>query len=390
MSEPAAQSPAPIDAAIPAAKTVIRVLTGKFAGAEMDVKFGEPLFVGRDLRNSVVLRDLSVGDTRVKLIIENDVARLFVLQGEVHMLGQDLAAPSEAIVPAFVPFSLGDCKLAFGDRSSETWRQCGALIDADAPAALEETPEEVDPWRGVAGWLKFARTLSPFKNDAIAWPMVGVVAMFLLIAIFLAAPRPDPGPSPLTVLEHSTNRILTENGFSTLIAQQQDNSVVISGFIDGDTDKSKVTALIDEEGLDVLLDVTTGDDLARSVEDLFNASAASGTARYIGDRSVEITGVAATQNKIETLRQTALSDIPRLKRISVIPSSVEPALETETLQDFNRRIAMLVGGPDGYVVTESGDRYFQGATLPSGERLVSISNNAITVKKDNTELRFVF
>jgi len=58
--------------------------------------------------------------------------------------------------------------------------------------------------------------------------------------------------------------------------------------------------------------------------------------------------------------------------------------------DPGKRIASLVAGASAYLVTVDGARYFVGAILPTGHRIVAIERTAVALERDGqrTSLNF--
>ena len=58
--------------------------------------------------------------------------------------------------------------------------------------------------------------------------------------------------------------------------------------------------------------------------------------------------------------------------------------------DPGKRIASLVAGASAYLVTVDGARYFVGAMLPTGHRIVAIEKTAVALERDGqkTSLKF--
>jgi hypothetical protein len=55
--------------------------------------------------------------------------------------------------------------------------------------------------------------------------------------------------------------------------------------------------------------------------------------------------------------------------------------------DAGKRVVNVVYGPRGYVVTADGSRYFEGAFLPSGHRIVRISDDEVRIERDGKTTR---
>ena len=391
------------------APVVFRVLKGRFAGAETSLPIGESVFVGRALRNTIVLRDPSLGDSRLRIVLESRaVARLFVEAGAVRFLGQRLEAPAEAITPAFTPFMIGDVTVAIGERDAAQWAQCEEVlcVDDQTPADDDATNDaaapdpgddalspDADPWRGIGGWLRVARSFSPFQNDTVGVPIVALIAITVISAISLAFSRTAVfagGDQQEAFLLTTAHEILNAPEYAHLTASVENNTLSIRGFLSADSTLASLSEAFDDAGLAATLDIATGDRMARAVEDIFHAGGAGGDATYSVGGIVTIDGATGDPSGIATLKNTAMRDVSGLTRLDVNAITPAPPMEATALQAFNRRIAMLSEGAGGYVVLDDGSRYFVGSTLPSGEKLVSVTKNAILIERDGAQLKFVF
>jgi type III secretion protein D len=84
-------------------------------------------------------------------------------------------------------------------------------------------------------------------------------------------------------------------------------------------------------------------------------------------------------------------DVRGLTKLSVrntaepLPKPMPPVSD-----DPGKRIASLVPGDPGYVVTADGSRYFVGAMLPTGHRIAEIGAESVTLEFDGKKTTLNF
>src|SRR5579859_5349405 len=98
----------------PAEDFELRVLGGFARGASASLQRQCWVEVGYALSSDLVIRDPGAKGVRLRLRPRDDAAELELLEGEVALLGHALSAPATAILPAYVPLSLGASAIAFG------------------------------------------------------------------------------------------------------------------------------------------------------------------------------------------------------------------------------------------------------------------------------------
>src|SRR5690349_1682510 len=94
---------------------VLKVLAGRVRGASAPLERGQTVTVGHDLDADIVLRDPSAQGVRLKLKARTEAADLELLEGRVVLLGHELTAPAQALLPLYLPLMIGDNAVAIGD-----------------------------------------------------------------------------------------------------------------------------------------------------------------------------------------------------------------------------------------------------------------------------------
>ena len=66
-----------------------------------------------------------------------------------------------------------------------------------------------------------------------------------------------------------------------------------------------------------------------------------------------------------------------------MPNAATSSARAEaTVSDPGKRVAAVVPGDPGYVVTVDGTRYFEGAMLPTGHRILAILSDRVQIERD--------
>ena len=100
---------------------VLRVLAGRVRGASAPLERGRVIALGHDLDADIVLRDASAEGVRLTLKARADAADLDLTSGAVTLLGHELTAPAQAILPLYLPLLIGDNAVAIGEAELMAW-----------------------------------------------------------------------------------------------------------------------------------------------------------------------------------------------------------------------------------------------------------------------------
>jgi type III secretion protein D len=85
------------------------------------------------------------------------------------------------------------------------------------------------------------------------------------------------------------------------------------------------------------------------------------------------------------------SDVPGIRRLQLrgdLPPEQDVALRT--VSDATKKVSTVVAGDPSYIQTIDGARYFNGALLPSGHRLVAVQGNVVVLDKGGRQTRVTF
>lgn len=377
-------------AKVHAATLVLKVLSGRVAGALLPMPPGEAAELGHGFDADIVLRDASAKGIRVRLVAGEEAADIEVLSGQVEMLGHRLEAPARAVLPCYVPLIVGDNALALGVEESPRWREAERLLNAAAPA--EATPaEEEEGGLFEDGRSLLRRTLDRGVRVVGATPHLVPVLVFgaaLACVTYAVANVPHFGGQEAS--PSKLHALLRQEGYGALAVRPEENGkLVIAGVLNRDAEKARLTRLVSSRELPARVEVVTSESLAQNVEDVFQANGLAATARPNGLArvQVQVTGPAQDVDKVEKI---ALHDVKGLRALDVERAAGGDRLGQVFDQGPGKRVVAVVGGEAGYVATADGARYFAGSMLPTGDRIIGVESQAVLVEKGGETTRLMF
>ena len=366
---------------------VIRVLTGSRAGAEAALPTSGRATIGHEYWHDVVVREDATRGHAVELDFgTDDVARLSILDGEAVLLGSTLRAGDTAVLPPYVPVSLGGVAFAFGVAASDRWAEATAIaVNAQpAVAATVDEPTETGLWAHLVDGTR-ARLGQAVRPAAI----LGILAA--IVVALTAGPAIDAlqlGGGPAD----RTSRALAAAGFRNVAVREgANNEVLISGYVPSEADRQRVQSLIDSQGLRASVSIETGEELARSTADVSRLNGVETRTRALGAGVVELTSApldAEGKAKIEALIRR---DVPGLRKLIFRDDlSMDSNDNVKSIADVTKRVSSVVSGDPAYIMTADGARYFPGAIMPSGHRLIAITEQTVVLERNGRRILLKF
>lgn len=374
-----------------ASPLVLRVLAGRARGAEAALAFGAAVTIGHDLDCDLVLRDSTARGVKLRLTPASPSTEIEVLAGEIELLGHALVAPAHAILPGYLPLIIGDNALAVGAPDSPRWAEAERLLNAAGERADNDDEDAAAPALTsdvLAGWRSIAeRAYAAVRRT----PHVASILVFggaLACVTFAAANaplwdlnKPDSG---------RVHDLLKQNGFSRLaVKPAADGQLVIGGVLPREADKDRLVQIVDARHLPARIEVVTGESLAKSVEDVFTANGLPAAARPQGMAgvSVEVSGPA---DRVAEVERIVRADVRGLRALLIERRPGEDKAGKLFEDGPGKRVVSVVAGEAGFVTTADGARYFRGSVLPTGDRIVEVASQSVTVEKDGQTTQLMF
>lgn len=369
------------NAVVPLETTVVRIVGGRLAGKDYPLRSGERVCIGHALANDVVLRGAGTRGTVVELRCEGDTAMLRVVEGRAELLGRCLETGEEAQLPAYLPFRLGEFVLAHGNRESARWDEAERVATSRAAAPVSPLPAPGladriarvgrEKWRAVEFQVR-----GPRLALAAVSGLLVVAAAGLLQADFAASSQ-EPA---------SFEDQLASAGITGLtVAKSGAGGLVVSGVVAGDTELARLRGLAADASVPVTIDVDTSAGLASAANEILQAQGVNAAVEPLAGSPRALTVAAAFMpgDRQAQLTEMLKRDLPGLQRVSY---RIDDARGGNALQAFfgagaATGMATLVADP-GYIVTADGARWFPGAVLPTGHKLVSVGQDSVRFEKD--------
>jgi type III secretion protein D len=352
----------------------LRVLEGPqagarapFAGASCELAAAPE---GKGDGADIILRE-EVAPARVRITVESGAeppqARIDVLHGEVRLGDQVHGAGAQARWTAYAPLQIGRSEIAFGSSALDAWPV------TTMPAASAEA-------RAAAAHPAIR---TPLRKRAEVWlagagaAVLAMCAAALWTAHLSAAPRPAQAaaePALVTALRGSE--------FSALQAiVQPDGHIELRGRLATVAERTRLDAWLAAHQLTPRVEVQVDEVLARDVTEVFRVNGVAVQARVVSPGRVVAEAAERDTDRLARAEEVVRRDVRGLTQLTLrntakpLPSPTPPVTD-----DPGKRIASLVPGEPGYLVTADGSRYFVGALLPTGHRITQIASGHVTLE----------
>lgn len=376
-----------IDEGVITRTQVLRVLSGRLAGVEKALPETGTLSIGHEYWQDIVIRDPAVKGVALDFTTDAQGARITVLGGSASLLGSTLSAGETAILPPYVPVTIGGVAIAHGAADSARWSEAGGLAAAmPGPPALPPTLQDQAMTFVATAGERAGALLSGWRLPTLA------VGSILLVAAAAAGPAMDAmGFTPDRA--GKVERALDKAGLPELRAttNHATNSVIVAGVVTGEADRAKASEVLRTVSVPAQLDVQTSADLAQASADIARIRGVSARARPIGRTDVELHTSPLTPEARDQLVDAVKSDLHEIGRVvlhdDLPPQDDEPV---RTVADATKKVSTVVAGDPAYIQTADGARYFAGAMMPSGHRLVAIEGQVVRMEKGGREVRLSF
>jgi type III secretion protein D len=184
---------------------------------------------------------------------------------------------------------------------------------------------------------------------------------------------------------------LREEGYGALAVKPgEGGKLVIAGVLNREADKDRLRQIVDAREVPARIEVQTSESLAQNVEDVFMANGLAATARPNGLARVQVQ-VTGPAEEVAKVQKVALADVRGLRGLDI--SRVDGGGDRFGKvfdEGPGKRVVSVVGGDAGYVATADGARYFAGSMLPTGDRIVAVESQAVTVEKGGAQTKLMF
>ena len=361
----------------PLARLEVRV--GEQQVARSVVDLSTPVTLGAGWDNAIVLRHVGLDDCRVSLDAGIDGGvRLRVSQGAPRIGGQVRAEGDDVEQPLYTALELGTTWIAFGVPGSPAW-EAGDTDSRTEPAST--TPLRPSPPR----WARWATGIA----------VLVVASSVTVLGYSHAMPSPLPARTEHSAREQEANLLATlaAAGFEDAsVSADSSGKFRISGHVDTAKQRERLERMLAHQNLPFQIDVWINESLATAVLDVLRVNDVRAEVEVSGTGHASVTTRQADTARLQSLHAVILRDVPGVSELVIhnaLPSE-PPKPPLAAVDDPGKRVAAVVPGDPSYVVTSDGTRYFEGALLPTGQRIVAIREMEVMLDLagTTTTLRF--
>lgn len=370
----------------------LRVLEGPQAGARAPLMAGSSCVIAAaspaaaDMPGAdIVLRD-SDTPARVRVVAQPAAALIEVLDGEVRIGEQVLAAGAQAGWPRHVPLRLGNAVVAFGLADEEHWPAAAAQAALPGPSAgLLSDPS------GAAEEAPAPRV--PLRRRTEAWLAATGAGVVIACAGSLWMAHVSAAPQPRPALTAPALAMALQSGeFAALQpSREADGRIVLRGRLGTAAQRGRLEAWLAARDWSPTLDLWIDESIARELTEVLRVNGVAGQARIVGAGRFQVEVAERDTQRLARAEDILRRDVRGVAELVLRNTATPlPPVVPPLPEDPNKRIASLVPGDPAYVVTVDGARYFVGAMLPSGHRITQIAAQRVVLERDgqSTNLNF--
>jgi type III secretion protein D len=413
---------------------LLAVVAGPRAGARRPLVAGQRLSIGFDLDCDVVIRHPSLQGIRASLSIEGEDVRLHIDRGQANLLGLAVPEGRSIVLPRWVPVALGDAMIAVGSDQERGWASCRRLArqlaEERAIEPGEGFPPEgddadqspvIDARRGLAAapglagvdqsassalsadWRRASGGVSTAAVAAgrrLVWqvPAAAAACLVLAIAVGMLSPKvraiaggDTRAAVPASEAADRVRVALADLGLTSLrIERMSDGTPVVRGLVDTDAQRARISGEVARLGVRAFVEVVSAEQLVRQVADVLRVKGLPGSVRHLGRGVIEAQVGEADAERARRTEEAVRRDVAGLTgfRLQFTPKTqAAPVAAPKAPEDPAKRVVSVAYGPNGHVVTADGARYFVGALLPSGHRIVRIADGEVELSRDGQTTR---
>lgn len=355
----------------------LRVLEGPQAGARAPLAFGQSCVLAAEPEGTadgadIVLRDAQV-TARVRITAELPNALVEVLQGEIRLGEKVVTASQQAPWPMYVPLQVGHSQVAFGRAALPDWAAARAPVAA--PSATDRDAPQ-------------ATVRRPLRRRPEFWLATMGAAVLVLCGAALGTARYSAAPNAAQrVAAPTPAQMLQESEFSMLQAiTRADGRVELRGRLATLEQRSRLDQWLGERQLAAVIDVRVDEAVQRDVTEVFRINGVVVQAQLKGPGHVAVQAMEPDAARLTRAEEVVRRDVRGLEQLTVLNTAKPlPPPAPPVPDDPGKRIASLVPGEPGYLVTADGARYFVGAMLPTGHRITQIAKASVTLERNGQQ-----
>jgi type III secretion protein D len=176
--------------------------------------------------------------------------------------------------------------------------------------------------------------------------------------------------------------LLDAEGFARVSAEMDRHGTWhLSGHVDTADQRARLEQLAVAQGVAAQVDAWVNEALAAALQEVLRVQGVPAEARVEERGRAHVTTHLADASRLAALKAVLLRDVPGVSDVVLdnVAAEGQRAHASPHVDDPGKRVSSVVPGDPPYVVTADGTRYFEGALLPTGQRVVSIREGEVVL-----------
>lgn len=354
------------------------VLTGEQSGARRVLDDNATFTISGKMDTDVVFRDPTINEERLNLITRNNEVFVQVMSGNVEIQGKIVSSGNLVKIPEYAKIKIGETTFSYGRHVGAAWHE---IVEYVSNIELASSAKSKHFNIITSRQLVFLLSLL-------------VIISLVTILVYININKNSENVAIISQIDVLKSD-LEDNGIYSLdVSRTESGQLTITGFLMTNKEKSTVESIVDDHKLSVLLDVFTGDNLAKEVEELYRVNGVDADVKVLKYGSVIVTTEYKDKSLLEKLKHIALSEISHLNELDTeYIGTINRAENIESSNSFDKdekRITMVVSGLPAYIMTHDQSKYYIGAILPSGHKIIAIQDKKVTIEKNGNTTTLEF
>ncbi|HMN81025.1 MAG TPA: hypothetical protein PKA20_13975 [Burkholderiaceae bacterium] len=386
----------------------LRVSSGPQRGARAPLDQGRPFLLTTedDAAADIVLSGNGEA-ARVRLIAELPAGSIEVLQGKARLGNRELAAGQQTEWPAGTPLTIGSSAVAFGLACVDRWAG-SATTDSDESADQPvsgksgKNGKAADDRASQAAFAAATRRASAPAKKGLAqradlWLAAAGATVLLIcggamgVAHYGARAATPVVAADADPVSRFADQLRGSEFPDLQIVTRGNGQIVLRGRLTTVEQRERLDQWLATAAFKPTIEVIVEETLAREVSEIFRINGIDADAQVAGRGRVVAQVSERDTAGLARAEEAVRRDVRGLESLEVRNTAKPvPPPPAPVNTDPGKRIASLVPGATAYLVTADGSRYFVGATLPTGHRIVKIGAATVALERDGekTSLNF--
>ena len=341
----------------------LEVHTGEQSGAHLIVETHQGFTVGNGYDNNVVLRSEQTEPTRFHVDYKRGNRRVQLLEGSASVAGTAMKLEQDVALPDSTSISFGDVAFTIKVMTQDGTTDIGKSQD---------------------------HHVTPVRNTGALVALVAGIALLGGILVQGSWVKDVDGALPESSLQERLSELGLDN--VQLVENEQGILPVVQGRVASQQELNQLKLLKDLTQNAFTLGVQVDSELLDVVRDIYRNHGVAADISVLDVGYIRVETQSADTIALAGIEKALQADVPDLNKIDVVntPPEIEEDADNTGTFDPGKEVQAVIAGSLSYVITRDQSRYFEGAILPSGHTIKSISEGTVVMLRNGEETQLDF